>query len=231
MKAQITYISHYFDSITQSDQAIRSFDAFKNWEVEKTPGVTPETVKSQFEYNIPIKENSRLLDFKKEDTLRYLTKLSCVINHVKFFKRVIAADEPMVFLEHDALCTRSWVDVDFDEYLILNAEYVFKPPNKLALRQYKDYVWPGTKGVYEMQQDYRLTYYRDNNWNGSFMAPGTGAYALTPKGAKRLLAAAEKNLDQSDFLINSYNVNMQYLLPSPIKFNSVNLSTSYGIQI
>ena len=36
-------------------------------------------------------------------------------------------------------------------------------------------------------------------------------------------------IDQSDFMLNSYNVNIQYVLPSPVKFNSTNLSTSYGI--
>ena len=62
------------------------------------------------------------------------------------------------------------------------------------------------------------------------MAPGTGAYCVSPKGAKKLLSAIDKHgFDQSDFMINSKNVRMQYIVPSPVKFNTVNLSTSYGI--
>ena len=48
--------------------------------------------------------------------------------------------------------------------------------------------------------------------------------------AKKLLSAIDKHgFDQSDFMINSKNVRMQYIVPSPVKFNTVNLSTSYGI--
>ena len=62
------------------------------------------------------------------------------------------------------------------------------------------------------------------------MAPGTGAYAITPAGAKKMLHSIETHgLDQSDFMINSKNVRMQYVIPSPVKFAKVNLSTSYGI--
>ena len=61
------------------------------------------------------------------------------------------------------------------------------------------------------------------------MAPGTAAYALTPKGARRLLDALETHgIDQSDFFINSMNVSMDYISPAPVKFNSKNLKTSHG---
>ena len=61
------------------------------------------------------------------------------------------------------------------------------------------------------------------------MAPGTAAYAITPIGAKKLLTIAEKGLDQSDFLINSNNIKMQYLMPSPVQFNKINLNTSHKL--
>ena len=61
------------------------------------------------------------------------------------------------------------------------------------------------------------------------MAPGTAAYAITPKGAMKMLKAVQKyGIDQSDFMINSHNIEMQCLIPSPVKFNKINLSTSYG---
>ena len=61
------------------------------------------------------------------------------------------------------------------------------------------------------------------------MAPGTASYAITPNGAKKLLDAADKyGLDQSDFFINSFNVEMNYIHPSLAKFNETNLQTSHG---
>ena len=62
----------------------------------------------------------------------------------------------------------------------------------------------------------------DGTWHWSILC--------LPKGAKKLLSAIDKHgFDQSDFMINSKNVRMQYIVPSPVKFNTVNLSTSYGI--
>ena len=41
-------------------------------------------------------------------------------------------------------------------------------------------------------------------------------------------AVTRYGLDQSDYIINSMNVKLQYANPSPVKFNSKNLSTSNG---
>lgn len=228
MKTQITYVSHHDGSINQMGALERSFVGYSGWEYESKSGITPRTLKKYPERNIPMIEQSRLLNFKRENINRYETKLSCVLNHVMFWRRVVEADEPMAFLEHDALCCGDWKDYDFDEYLILNAESVFRPPNKLAIQRLKGYKWTG-KGVNNLPDDYPLQYHRENAWHGYNMAPGTGAYAITPKGAKRLLTVAEKNLDQSDFIVNSHNVNIQYIMPSVMKFQNVNLSLSYGI--
>lgn len=229
MKCRLIYISSHLGSLDQRDQALSSFAKYSGWEVSKKHGITPRTIEKREEYQWPIKENSRLLNFKEENFNRYLTKLSCVINHVQFWRKVVKEDQPMAFLEHDAICIDNWSDVDFDEYLILNAEYVFRKPNKLGLQQFLDYEFPGGAGVHALPKNYRLKYHRKNNWHNSYMAPGTGAYAITPKGAKKMLAVAENGLDQSDFLLNSFNINIQYLLPSPVKFNTENLSTSYGV--
>ena len=54
---------------------------------------------------------------------------------------------------------------------------------------------------------------------------------MSPQGAKKMIKAIETHgMDQSDFMINSKNVTMQTCIPSPVTFNTVNLSTSYGIQ-
>ena len=117
---------------------------------------------------------------------------------------------------------------EFTDYLILNCEFVFRPPNKLGLIQFKDYEWPSF-GLCPWPENYPLKYRHENLWKESDMAPGTAAYAITPDGAKKMLMAIAKyGIDQSDFMINSFNLKMEYLIPSPVKFNKINLSTSYG---
>ena len=228
LKGQITYIKGHKDSEKQASQSLASFQKFKNWDITLEEGLTATTAPMIAEFNNRIIEESRLHNFKVENYDRFCTKMACAINHLVFFRKVVTADEPMVFLEHDAVCLESWGGYEFDDYLCLNAEFVFRPPNKLGLRQFKDYNFLGF-GVRDFPEDYPLLYHKDNIWKNSKMAPGTGAYAITPKGAKKMLhAITTLGIDQSDFMINSSNLRMQLLMPSPVKFNSTNLSTSYG---
>jgi len=224
MKSQIVYIKGHAKSEEQANDALKSFQRY-NWDVELHEGYTPKTIP-----DIPsIVENSRLHNFKEENYNKYLTKVSCALNHLQFWKKVIEYNQPMAFLEHDAIAVDSLQNVNFKDYLILNAEYVFRPPNKLGIQKYQSFSFQGF-GVNKLDNTYPLTYYRDNVWKGSFMVPGTGAYVISPSGAKKMLAAVEKyGLDQSDFMLNSFNLDIEYILPSPVKFNKVNLSTSYGI--
>lgn len=61
------------------------------------------------------------------------------------------------------------------------------------------------------------------------MVPGTAAYAVTPKGARKLLEAFKTNgFEQSDFFINDKNVKIQYLKPAICKFNKEYITTSWG---
>ena len=228
MKTQIVYIKGHSESEKQAKEALKSFDR-NNWEPYLQEGLTAETVEKAEEFDFyNIIENSRLLNFKKENYHKFLSKMSCAINHVRFWKEVIKNNKPMAFVEHDSLCTTSWDNIHFKEYLILNCEFVFKPPNKLGLIQFQDYNWPSF-GIKSWPDNYPLKYRHENVWKGSNMAPGTAAYAITPFGAKKMLMAiARYGIDQSDFMINSFNLKMEYMVPSPIKFNKVNLSTSYG---
>ena len=229
MRGQIVYIKGHAQSEEQAQQSYNSFKR-NDWDVEMVEGITRDTVESTKEFKeLDIIAESRLYNFEKENYNRFLTKVSCALNHVKFWKRVLDENETLAFIEHDAISIMDPGHLQFDEYLILNAEYVFKPPSKLNLSKFKNYDWTGF-GVNDLPQNYPLKYYRENIWKDSLMVPGTGAYAITPKGAEKMLDTVDIfGIDQSDFMLNSYNVNIQYVLPSPVKFNSTNLSTSYGI--
>lgn len=229
MKGVIHYIESDPNSVKQSKESFQSFTKY-GWDVTLQPGITPETL--DLSKVPPIKEMSRLHGYKKESENRYLTKLSCAMNHLRHWKRVIEKNEPMAFLEHDSICIEPWSPTYIlDECLILNAEYAFKPPTILGkMSKFSNFEWPATlaKKSVDLPSDYPLLYYKKNDWEGSFMIPGTAAYLITPKGAKKMLAIAEKTIDQSDFMINSKNVHLQYATNSPVKFNTRNLQTSHG---
>ncbi len=237
LSGQITYIKGHEKSEQQAKKAFSSFKKYNNWDVDLVKGLTAKTVVDTPEFKTRVISDSRLHNFRTEDMNRFRTKMACAINHIRFFEKVIASDEPMAFLEHDAICIDDWKDWDFEEYLCLNVEYVFRPPNKLSFvnKRFPDFFFQndffGGSGVKDFPQDYPLLYYRQNPWAGSMMAPGTGAYAMTPKGAKKMLHAIEQyGMDQSDFMINSHNVRFQYAFPSLTKFNKVNLNTSLGVK-
>lgn len=232
MKAYIVFIKKHIESENQAKEALASFKEH-GWDARLIEGLTPKTVVETEEFSeYGIVENSRLLNFKTENYNRFLSKVSCAINNIRHWKRVVQADEPMAFIEHDAICIGQWNQLEFEDYLILNASYVFRPPNKLAIQQFKDFkaFEYFTNGPEDLPFSYPLKYYRDNLWKGSNMVPGTAAYCITPSGANKMLEAIKKyGIDQSDFMLNSANLRIQYINPSLAKFNTVNLSTSYGI--
>lgn len=231
MKGYIIYIEGHKKSTAQAKQALNSFQSY-GWDVQLRAGVTPETVKDTEYYNKKLVHNGRLYGFKKEDTKTFETKLSCFTNHLNFWKEVVEKNEPMCFLEHDSICISAFPKIKFNEYLLLNCKYVFSPPSALAQRKFMGFQFPEIKGVNPFPLSYPLKYYKNNIFKGSDMAPGTASYAITPKGAKKLLEAVDKRgLDQSDFFINSFNVDMEYIFPSLVKFNSNNLKTSHGFTL
>jgi GR25 family glycosyltransferase involved in LPS biosynthesis len=224
MKSYIIYIKGHQKSEEQANSALLSF-LEHGWDVSLKEGVTPHSLKE-----IPhIIENSRLWNFKEENFKKYMTKISCATNHINFWKEVVEANEPMCFLEHDAVCLDKCPNVDFKDYLILNIQYAFRPPSKIAWGPYLKVKFEG-EGLKEVDDTYILRYHKENIWKGSYLVPGTGAYAITPQGAQKMLNAISKyGIDQSDFMLNSFNLDLEYYLPSPVKFNNVNLSTSFGV--
>lgn len=227
MIGQIVYISNE-KSIKQSIESYESFNNF-GWDISRVEGITPDTLNEKdFDFlDVP---NGRLESFKINEPKKYPIKKSCLFNNLKFCEKVIEADKPLAFLEHDSICISKWLNYDFEDYCFLSFEYAFKPPTALAKHPFNKYETKSTNGINDFPLDYPLKYYKDTLYKGSIMTPGTSAYALTPNGAKKILYAVEKyGLEQSDFIINSTNVRMQYVYPSPVKFNVINLKSSHGI--
>lgn len=230
MKGRIIFIEGRKDSEAQAKQAYDSFRKY-GWDVEMMAGITPATLdESDFPY--PDVPGGRFAGIHNDEPKKYPIKKSCLFNNLKFCEKVVDAKEPMAFIEHDALCIGPWEsNWRFEEFLFLSFDWCFKPPTVLSqyfhLKRWKaPSLFPG---VQQFPESFPLRYYKDTVYKGAIMSPGTAAYCLTPKGARKLLDAAEKNgLEQSDYHINSKNLKMEFVYPSPVRYNKVNLNTSHG---
>jgi len=229
MKGQIVYVKGHKDSEKQAHVSLESFLKY-GWDVDLVEGITPNTLdESEFDYQN--QKEGRLDAFQKENSPAYKIKKSCLFNHLRFFQRVIKANTPMAFLEHDTVCLSEWMPQAFDELLILNLDYAFKPPTTFGDKPgFANWQPPySMTAVNDLPSNYPLKYYKNNQYKGYDMIPGTAAYIISPKGARKLLSALNQGLDQSDFFINSKNVRLQYLSPSPVRFQKVNLNTSHKL--
>ena len=223
MKTWIVHLPKNEQSVEQATQAHESFRSH-GWDAKLVEGITVDTYDAKARVR-RLMEGGRLTKF--EDP-RLSIKKSCVNNHIVFWEKVASCGETMAFIEHDALAIAPPEKWDFEDVLILNMDYAF---NFGALKGKIRYTFPpAIQTVVDLPEDYPLRCRVDTSrYKGSMMMPGTAAYAVTPKGAHRLLSAVTRyGLEQSDYIINSMNVKLQYANPSPVKFNSKNLSTSNG---
>lgn len=223
MNCKLHYLPLHAGSCKQSREALHSFLHY-GWNVELVEGYTPETADTK----LGLIKGGRLYNFQKKNQKKFLTKRACVLNHVRFWKEVVASNEPQVFLEHDTIAIAPLQECKFEDVLVLNMDFAFKFG---ALRgKFRDYPKGSKDRVVKLGKDYPLKCNINSSpFKGSSMVPGTAAYAITPKGAAKMLQVTEeRGLEQSDFILNNMNVTIEYLNPSPVKFNNVNLKTSHG---
>jgi len=221
MKSFVVYVKGHSKSEEYMDQCLKSCIS-NDFEAEPLEGVTPKTLNNYKHY--PEIPNGRATSFKKESKKTYETKKSCFLNHVRVWNKCIELDEPVAFIEQDATCVRPWNNTIFNDVLILNCESAFKQPVFDHVRNKPKFNFG--KGLYNSSP---LVYNKDNSFKGGLMIPGTAAYAVTPKGAKKLLSQLDKfGWDQSDYFINTCNVNLEYITPEYFTFSLKNLNMSHG---
>lgn len=231
MKAVVVYVKDHEVSEQHKDRLVASLDKH-GWDYEVWEGATPDTLD---EKEFPYKDLSggRLASFKQNEPRKYPIKKSCIFNHLRFAKRVISEGKPMIFLEHDQLVTGPLPSIKFKDYCQLNIDYAFRKPSVLAnYGQFTDWdlSFMRPANTYPFPGNYPLKYYKPSIYFGAKMVPGTGAYALSPRGAKKLLAAAKKNgIEQSDFMYNEDVLQLEAYNPSPVKFQPTNPNLSHGL--
>jgi len=233
MKARVVYVEGNLVSEECKHKVVETLEMY-DWDYEVVAGVTPSTlVEEEFPYQDL--EGGRLESFRlnsdPNEQRKYFTKKSCLFNHLRFAQDVIDADEPMIFLEHDVKVTAPPPSSkDVVDFCFLNMDSAFKPPSTLdkpnLFEWYANH--PHELGLQPIPSNYPLQYYKQSRYYGRNMSPGTSGYILTPQGAERLFfAITEFGLEQSDFIYNNGVVYMQYLHPSPIRFQNINPNLSH----
>lgn len=228
MKGLIYYIAGHAGSEKQAEESFKSFERY-GWDVELVEGVTPDTI-DESEFPWGDLKGGRLQSFLTSEPEKYLIKKSCIFNNLRHYVRVIKEKRPIAFIEHDALCTGPPPSIVYSPFLFLAFETALKQKVFEGNRAVRDYklTTPITNFT-PFPSDYPLRYYKDSIYRGAQMTPGTVAYIVTPLGAKKLLVASKENgMEQSDFHINSMNIDMAFMYPSPVKYN-INLNTSHTL--
>ena len=213
MKTFIIYVEGHEKSKQYALNCLRSVKD-QGYDARLFEGVTPDTLDQYQEHtNYEDLKGSRICDFKRENKNKYLTKKSCFTNHIRLWKTCVSLNEPIVVLEQDSHCVGRWSKTfQFEDILILNIDSAFKQPTFGHIRLKPKYLIG--IGDYLDPSVTPLRYYKPTVFKGAYMLPGTAAYAVTPKGATKLLNAARiHGWDQSDFFINTniVNINIFYL--------------------
>lgn len=237
MKGRIIHIQRE-DSIAQANDALRTLSSC-GWDVELKEGFNRDSVKEHVAQNgYKVMAGSRLADFLGENENKFWTKVACLMNNVETWIDAVSDGQPRAFFEHDAIGVHEplWDRLSqVEDFCFLSMAYAWHSPTTLAGKWPQwarrmggecslTLVNPLLKGF---PVDTPLRYRHNNCYHGSALPPGTAAYIITPRGAEKMLNALEHyGMEQSDFIINSFNVNLQYYSPSVCRYNKVNLSTS-----
>lgn len=230
MKAFVVFVDRVAKSREYALKVLTSIQHHAGWTAELLPGVTPDTL-PLYEQWFPMQdqEPSRIVGFREQAYDTYLTKKSCFYNHVRVWHRCIELDEPVAFIEHDAVCVRDWDQPRFRQVLILNA--------RSSLRQSiirKHLIKNGHSAKMQLNDhavtDWQVPITNRHAEGSPVMMPGTAAYAITPVAAARLLhRVIYQGWEQSDHFINTDSSDIEFRTPDYFDLSLQNLQLSHGL--
>lgn len=231
MKTFIIHTLHQ-KSIQYANSCLDSFKYYTGWEPEMFLGVTIDSLPEwEKKYPLKIKKKSRAKLFEKEgknnkqNHKRFLTKKSCSYNHYRLFHMCIELGQPIAVVEHDSHCKNNWVNQPFEDVLLMNiSSAVARHPDPKVRKANKNVKY----GIQNLNLTH-MNYRHDPEIKHGIMIPGTAAYAITPRGAKKMINVYEHiGWEQSDFIINTAYVTIQTIIPELFTFKLPNLATSHG---
>jgi GR25 family glycosyltransferase involved in LPS biosynthesis len=227
-----TYIIHIADnpqSVKTANLALEtSYDY--GYDAKLFEGITPKTLATHdTKWGLTVMRPSHMYDRQiglNGSRYTYECKYSNFLNHYTIWQSVVAAEETTIVLEHDVIAVRPWDNPDFDEMLVLNMDCGLHEKQFNRILKPKLY-----EGVHRYENPY-LIYRSENRWKGAGMIPGSAAYAITPKGAQRLIDNVNRyGWDKADYIINNKAVKMEYAHPDYFIFSHhivPNQRTSHG---
>jgi GR25 family glycosyltransferase involved in LPS biosynthesis len=215
-----TFIIHIKGNANSEKTAGWAYDSCieNGYEPELFDAVTPKTLKEfDKKYNLTVLKPSHMYDRqigKNGSKHTYECKYSVFLSHYTLWNKCVELDEPIIILEHDALALRPWGDTKFDELLFLNMH------SGLYQNIFDDKPRPELfKGVHTYINPF-LIYRAENIWHGAGLIPGAASYAISPKGAKRIISNVEKyGWDKPDYIINTKIIRVQYSHPDHFQFS------------
>lgn len=199
------------------------------YNAELFEGITPDTIDTwDKKWNLKVLNPSHMYDRQiglNGSKYTYECKYSNFLNHYTLWNKCVELDESIICLEHDVIAIKKW-NAEFDEMLVLNMHSGLHQPLFDTILKPELY-----EGIHTYQNQYLI--YRSNNlWQHAGMIPGSASYAISPKGAKRLIYNVKKyGWDKADYIINTKSVHMQYVNPEYFQFSHhivENQRTSHG---
>jgi hypothetical protein len=237
MKAFIIYIPNA-KSIEYANNCLASFKEFSGWEPELFEGLTTKTL-DDYETAVgyfKMKSPSRAEQYCSDNTVKCRIKKCCSLNHYRLFNHCVKLNEPVAVIEHDSHCVGDWGDHEFEDVLVLNThsaihQDILRPILSQNMNE-SGVLRTTNEGIRDI--NFAGLRYRtlDPELAGQHIMPGTAAYAITPTGARKMVAAYHKyGWEQSDFMINTGYVRIQTVIPELFTFKLPNLSMSHGENI
>lgn len=195
-------------------------------------GITPDTLhkwESKYKLEKDVMKPSHMYDRqigKNGSNFTYQCKYSNFLNHYTLWHECLELDKTIVILEHDVLCIRNWDTPSFNELLVLNIHSGLYNPEFEKLQKPNLHT-----GIHNYENKF-LDYKSKNLWQGAGMIPGSAAYAVSPRGATRLIENVKLHgWDKADYIINTKSVHMEYAMPDYYQFSHhliSNQRTSHG---
>ena len=128
-----------------------------------------------------------------------LPEMGCFASHYLLWERCVEINEPIIVLEHDSIPVAPLPSLKFRHVILLSKPtYIYGPCrfNEIDYRTPREVFYPMSR------------------------LPGAHCYAITPQGAKRMIAAAQGTLvEPVDAFINKKYVDILYYHPFLIDYD------------
>lgn len=189
MRAYIITLLDERESRDASNRVVKSIDdTGSNLEPLIFRATTPESLEEdmwmKLNWTYPTKPSEDGMDMntglylEHYKTANLQNRISCMVSHMRLWKKAIDDDEPIMVLEHDALFTRKFVFSDLTDGFkggIVGLNDPRGATRKASLFHSKVSSRMGLQPVPDLE---------DNYPHG---LAGNSAYIITPKGAKKVL--------------------------------------------